>query len=437
MGLTSVSVGGMRNLGFTRLELEGITAIISANNYGKTNLMEALRFAVSFITASPKDRLSMMSYTRYIPLVTALQNQEFSFEVELDEPSLGRYRYIRYGFSFAWLRDDGTGRRITHESIEIKASKTGKWTNYLKRKEGKYKKTYDTRSFSTVVLDDAQLAIDVLTSFENIDINPAIRKIQNMAFVMFDAIDAQDKFSSVPIEFEGEPATEGGIALNDDDLPRALYRLRQCNEDRYGDFLAAVYTLFPTFDSFSVDAYKLQEEVHEQLLKSLGSQEGEGGIPFRIRDELYRVTVKDTHLNQPVDIRRMSTGTKRIVWLVANTILASLSHAEMVGIEELETSIHPQLMKVLLEILDENKGDTRLLVSSHSPALIQYLKPTQIYVGVPNEEGVASFKRIRSKSIAKLTARAYDMGLGIGEYLFELMSSGERGSRELLSYLEA
>ncbi|MCR2034224.1 AAA family ATPase [Adlercreutzia mucosicola] len=437
MALKSITVGGMRNLGLTHIELDGITAIVSANNYGKTNLMEALGFAAAFITASAKDRLAMMSYTRYIPLVTALQDEEFHFEVELDEPDLGEYRYIKYGFSFLWMRDDGAGRRITQEAIALKADKTGKWTNYLKRAQGKYRKSYQTRSFSTVVLDDAQLAIDVLTSFEDIAINPAIRKIRDMAFVMFDAIDAQGKFSSMPLEFPGEASADGGIALNDDDLPRALYGLRTLEQEKYDDFLSAIFTLFPTFESFIVDSYKLQDEIHERLLKSFELQEGEDDVPFRIKDELYRITVKDVHLNQPINIQRMSAGTKRIVWLVANTILANLARAEMVGIEELETSIHPQLIKSLLEILDENKGDTQLIISSHSPVLIQYLKPTQIYVGVPNENGVATFKRIRSNLIEKLAARAYDTGLGFGEYLFELMSSGERGSRDLLSYLEA
>lgn len=440
MSLRSVTVGGLRNLGLSRLDLEGITAVVSANNYGKTNLMTALGLASTFIVASPKERMSIMSSSSFVPLVTKLQDDSFHFEMELEDPDLGEYRFVKYSFSFAWIKDDGSGCRITEETIELKEKASGKWTNYLKRDAGKYRKSHISRSFSSIVLDGSQLAIDILTSLEDIDINPAIRKIKEAAFIIFDALDAQEKYSASPLEF-GDGGLEGGIALNDDDLPRSLYRLKKLNAARYDDFLAAVYTLFPSFESFDVDMFTLQPQIRERLQQALESQEevegeDEESVPFKIRDELYRIQVKDSHLNQPVDIRRMSAGTQRIVWLVANAMLSSLAKVELIGMEELETSIHPQLLRTLLETLYEYLGDTRLLVSSHSPALIQYLKPSQIYVGVPNDEGIAEFRRIDPKKLNELVARAYENGLGFGEYLFELMSSEQRGARILLSYLE-
>lgn len=442
MPLLNVTVGGMRNLGETHIELDGITAIVSENNYGKTNLMTALNLASLYITASPKERLRIMSRTDLVPLVKELQDSDFRFVMELDEPELGEYRYIRYGFSFSWVKDDGSGRKITGETIELKAKKTGKWTNYLKRDEGKYRKSYDTRSFRTVVLDDTQLAVDVLPSFDDVDINPAIRTIKNTAFLLFDALDAREKYSSPPLEFDDGSSPDGGVALNDDDLPRALFRLREADPEKFEDFLSAIHTLFPSFEAFDVDMYTLRPEIREKLMEAIGAMGDDSDdddsdeIPFRIRDDQYRIQVKDAHLNQAVDIRRMSAGTKRIVWLVANAILAGISRIDLVGIEELETSIHPQLIQELLETLEESRGETRLLISSHSPALIQYLKPEQIYVGIPNEEGVAVFRRIAPKLMDGLVVRAYETGLGFGEYLFELMSSENRGARILSRYLE-
>ena len=60
--------------------------------------------------------------------------------IAIDDPSLGEYRFVRYGFSFTWLRDDDTGCKITDETIEISSKERGPWTNYLKRADGKYKK---------------------------------------------------------------------------------------------------------------------------------------------------------------------------------------------------------------------------------------------------------------------------------------------------------
>ena len=132
----------------------------------------------------------------------------------------------------------------------------------------------------------------------------------------------------------------------------------------------------------------------------------------------------------------MSTGTKRAIWLLTNTFVANLVNTGMIGIEEIETSIHPKMMKTLLEIINEALGNSSLIVSSNSPYLVQYLKPEKIYVGMPNENGVAEFRRIQKNKVKHIVADARALGLSVGEYLFELLS-GDSDSYEILgSYLE-
>lgn len=46
------------------------------------------------------------------------------------------------------------------------------------------------------------------------------------------------------------------------------------------------------------------------------------------------------------------------------------------------------------------------------------------------------FKRIKKNGIKKINEAAYERGMSFGEYLFELMSSGEDGERVLLRWLE-
>ena len=103
-------------------------------------------------------------------------------------------------------------------------------------------------------------------------------------------------------------------------------------------------------------------------------EEAQKDIPFKIRDELYRVIITNKNLNQAINISTMSTGTKRIFWLLANVFIASAKGMSIVGVEELETSIHPRLLKGLLEVLDEVLDNTSLIISSHSPFLVQYIK---------------------------------------------------------------
>lgn len=436
MKLLRITVSGFRNIAETTLDLDGITALVSPNNYGKSNLMSAIAYAAAFINESPKRRSNMMADVDGMPLVPSLASSEFRFLVEFDDPSLGKYQYVRYGFAFSWIKDDGTGRRIVDETLEISSKRAGRWATYLKRQSNEYRKSYDTRSFRKIILDDNQLSIDVLTALEDIDINPVIKRIKEIIFVICNSLDTENRFQPLPIEIASSALDEDAIAFDDSDLPRSLFRLRAFAPEKFDDFLAAVYTLFPSFEDISVRSYEVKEDAFVQLSKTFEGDESDSGIPFKIRDEMYKMLVKDANLNQPVDISRMSTGTKRIIWLLANTIIAGNANAGCIGIEEIETSIHPRMLQNLLEILNDNIGDTALLLTSHSPFLIQYLKPSQIYVGVPNEQGVAYFKRINEDALDAMLSNAHDRGLGLGEYLFEMMSSEDEGEALLRKYLE-
>ena len=132
----------------------------------------------------------------------------------------------------------------------------------------------------------------------------------------------------------------------------------------------------------------------------------------------------------------MSTGTKRIFWLLTNIFIASCNNVSCIGIEELETSIHPKMLKDLLAIITESLQSTCLIISSHSPYLVQYLKPSQIYIGSSVDTGVAQFFRIAHSKEKKLLSAAQTYDLSIGEYLFELMSGESIALKTLQNFLE-
>lgn len=444
MKIKSISVGGFKNLKRSTLQLENITAIISPNNYGKSNLLEAIDFGVDFLTSNSKDRKVMMRWVRGIPINKSLENEEFFFELELEDETLGDYRHVRYGFTFKWFRDDGSGQCITNEWIETRPNESVRYTAYLKRAEGKYRKEKETNSFRKINLEDSQLAIDVLAAMEDIAIQPVIKAISKINYHVCSSLDLGDRFQAAPIEYI-DSTDDGCIAFDDKDVPRALFQLQEQYPEKYDLFLEAVYSLFPEFSDVSIQAYSLNVE-HSKVNVLVSADEGEilpttlaefeKDVPFKIRDELYRVVITNRNLNQPINIAMMSTGTKRIFWLLANIFIASSKGMSFVGVEELETSIHPRLLKGLLEILDEVLDDTSLIISSHSPFLVQYIKAEKIYVGIPNTDGIAEFRKTKTSKTKALIKTARDHGMAVGEYLFELMA-GDRDSIDTLSfYLE-
>jgi len=436
-----LTVGGFKNLRKTRIDFGKIVALISPNNYGKSNLLEAIDFGTDFLTASGKARKSMMAWVKGIPLSPELAGDDFFFDIELDAPLLGEYRHLHYGFAFSWLNDVGSGQKITDEWLETRKSESVRYTSLLKRGEGKYRKGYSTQAYRKIILDDSQLAIDVLASFEDIEISDAVKTIQGFRYQVCSSVDLQDRFAPPPFEFV-ESQNENRIGFEDDDIPKALSALKKDYPEKYGLFLDAAYTLFPEFKNISLQSFELKEDQPQHIdivvtgVHPAGipeNKDGEGTIPIKIKEELYRLVIKSDYLNQPINASLMSTGTKRIIWLLANVFISSCTGISLIGIEELEASVHPRLLKSLLEILAESQEDTRLIITSHSPLLVQYLKLPQIYLGMPGG-GVAAFRRIaalKNKSIAKASR---NLGVSTGEYLFELMADGP-DSAELMEHL--
>ena len=61
MKLIKVEIDGYRNVDKASISFSGITTLVSVNSYGKSNLMNAIDFAASFISADSTIKKKMMS----------------------------------------------------------------------------------------------------------------------------------------------------------------------------------------------------------------------------------------------------------------------------------------------------------------------------------------------------------------------------------------
>lgn len=443
MILKSLTVGGFKNLNLTHINFNHNTvAVISPNNYGKSNLLESLQFATDFINASSKQRVNMMAWTNAIPLTPMLAKEPFRFQMEFEDNSQNEYRFVRYGFSFSWYRDDKTGQRILDETLEMRPNESVRYTSYLKRSSSQYRRGKGTTAYRNISLNDMILAIDILPSIEDLEYKETIQAIHSFEYRVCDTLDVKDQFQFTPFRIADED--DKHIRFDDEDIPRALFQLKEMFPNRYLHFEDAIHTLFPEFSNINIIAHELnasRNQVTHFYAKKAGEennleQQVDDEIPFHLKDKVYRITIKSEYLNQPVNLETMSTGTKRIFWLLTNIFVASCNNVSCIGVEELETSIHPKMLKSLLEIVSDALENTKVIVSSHSPYLVQYLKPEQLYVGTSINAGTAQFYQISISKVKKLLAAARSYDLTVGEYLFELMSGGEESLKTLQNYLE-
>lgn len=436
MKIQSISIGGFKNLKQTKVELDRITALVSPNNYGKSNFLEGLDFALSFLSAGEKGRKKMTSWKKGIPLNPVSANDPFIFEVEFHDPSLGEYQYVRYGFSFTWLRDDASGQRIIDEWLEMRDTESVKYSKFLKRTEGLYRKSKSTNAFRNITLGDFQLAIDTLSSIDDISFSSVLNSIKHLSFKTCSSLDMDTQYENVPFEFEN-PGISPSYA---NDIPKLLSTLKDTNPAKFSLFKEAITTLFPDIIDLEVVKAKFDPPPGSVKLFSLRNEDSiqtddTASPPFKWKNEIYKIFVSNKYINQPLDITMLSAGTKRLFWIMA-TLFSSSSETHIISIEELETSIHPRLLKQTLELLNEHLGDISLIITSHSPYLIQYLKLERIYIGVPEETGLASFCSIARNKVKSVIGTAQDLGLSVGEYLFDLMSGDSKTTFILNTFIK-
>lgn len=109
---------------------------------------------------------------------------------------------------------------------------------------------------------------------------------------------------------------------------------------------------------------KFYEEAEELSVKILG-----GTVQIFIREE---------DLSQPIPATRLSDGTLRYLFLLA--LLLDPSPPPLICIEEPEIGLHPDMMSTIAELLVEASGQTQLIVTTHSEALVSSLPPESVLV---------------------------------------------------------
>jgi predicted ATPase len=138
---------------------------------------------------------------------------------------------------------------------------------------------------------------------------------------------------------------------NGEDLVSCLFDLRETDPDRF--------------------------EIVEDTLKAAFSDFEKLGFPPVAAGKLS-MTWKDRNFAKPIYVHELSEGTLRFLWLV--TLLQSKELTAITLIDEPEVSLHPELLKLLADLMREASGRTQLIVATHSDRLIRFLEPKEVLV---------------------------------------------------------
>lgn len=425
MKINKIMLSGFRNLNKSIFKLDDLIALISTNNYGKSNVLSGIEFGIDFININEKGKDIMMKWKKGIPLnkELALENYQIEFEILTDIED--ETYIIQYGYQFKWFRNDGNGQKIIKEYLKFKKETDKRYTLYINRDEnGAVYKSSDTGRCSTKInINTNELVINKLRAFDDLFYIEIINRLNSIKFHIERHLDASQSYEEDPFV---RVDTEELDLENIRNIPRMIYNLKKEYTNKYLLLINSFMQLFPEIKDVQV------EELEFKYNKKAFPED----IPFKISNELYRIMVFDKNLNQPINFDSMSDGAKRIFLQLATIIIAEIQGYAFVAIEEPENSIHPMLFQSYLRIISQFKGDCKIIITSHSPYLLRYLKTENIYVGIPSNNGVASFSHIKKSCEKQLEKISNQFDTPIGDYIFELLNGTDEDIEDLKELLE-
>lgn len=399
MEIKKISISGFCNIQQFDIELTNFNALVAPNNYGKSNVLEAIRFAFSFITSSEEERSSLMSDQAFIPINNTTSGTPFGFGIILDD---GEVSYS-YAFSFEWAKNNGEeGTYIATESLTEQSKDYRRPHTLIKRTKddgGFYVSSTSARCNKEARTGHRQLVIDTLSSIDSLFYYRIVRKLKTLGLNMV-----------------------GISGFDKQELCRFIYTLRETEPMKYSLFEDAVTHIVPNIKRIT------------PICSQLGLTDAD--VPFRIEDAIYDMRINEKSNNQDISISRLSSGSRRIITIIAEIMKAEMNGSSLICIEELENSVHPKLLENMILLVQSFAEGITLLTTSHSPYLVRYLKSRQLTFGLPTTDGVASFHRLKPSKIKTVMKRASALELTLGEYMFELMLELKADNEEITELFE-
>ena len=393
MRIDGFSIDGIANIEHARLKIGEMNALIAPNGYGKSNVLHAIEFGIRFLDAEEAERRLMMR-SRWLPINVSMQGKDFLFEVTGSIDLNGEEHLFVYEYRFVWAKGDADGK-ILSESLKIKRPSDQRFRQMINRQsadECLIVPSATGRCNKPFVVTSYQLALSSIAGSITMFLYPVATQICSIRIPNLETLDNPESYFSAG---GGKGiGMFGGMTLSE-----YLYQLKSTDDDNYAILKDGLLQLIPNITEFTPEVIALPDG----------------------QRRIYDIRIREKFCTQPTSILQLSSGSKRIIFLFTLCIAARKQNIPMIMLEEPENSVHPRMIENLLLTLRNYASDTKILLTSHSPYLMRFLQPEQMYFGLPQNDGLAHFAQINPTKLRYLYKYAGDMELTIGEFMFEFM----------------
>jgi predicted ATPase len=355
--LRRVRIRNYKSIAFCDVTLEPLTILVGKNGSGKSNFLDAIAFVADVIRAGTSeaiDRHGGLSSIKPRSFVASTISIEIEAEAvatpSTKDPEFPRHPLksfqVRYELSIPTGDTSGGKPR---ESIDVINPESGWIIGYDRLHDELTIKGDTVRNGSPL----PRLAPAGL---------PFVYFLEPPLLQIADAFRSMQRYNFIPqsIRELHRPSSDQSLRSDGSNLASAIEAIRAHDSwvyERIGQYLSAVVPEIESYDTVHYGEYE--------------------SVRFRVKnDDPTRVT--------EFDASSMSDGTLRVLaaLVAARQIVPASSSPSLVAIEEPETALHPAAMRALVGALDEATLGTQILLTTHSPDLLdtEKIRPENVRV---------------------------------------------------------
>ncbi|MFM7384361.1 MAG: translation initiation factor IF-2 N-terminal domain-containing protein [Microcystaceae cyanobacterium] len=347
--ITNISINGFRRLRKIDLPMKNLTVLIGANGSGKTSFLDVFSILSASARGDLQNTLQLKGGLNHI--LTRGMAKELKISVAMDiSPQSPLYYDLTLspqGFSYIIKEEFLTQQRKKHRGQPFFLIKSQNLDiRYFSQEENKLLRP----NWEQNILETS------LSQVPKMYREPENLRKSLAACTYYAALDISET-SPVRLPQPMRPASLPG--KNGESLISCLYNLRETDRDRFEWLEDILSAAFPDFERLNFPP---------------------------VAAGTLSMTWSDRHFSEPIYIHELSEGTLRFLWLA--TLLQSQNLTTITLIDEPEISLHPELLKHLVDLMREASKRTQLIVATHSERLIRFLEPEEILI-CDLEEGEA------------------------------------------------
>lgn len=381
--LKSLHVQHFKSLEDVTVEFSPITILVGPNGSGKSNVVDALRFMrdaiVHGLDHAVSERGGLDVLLQYSPRRPYILSMEARFEYAFDQseksyPASYAFRLVGKGGNYKVESEEASwfsgveSEEASWFSGEVNYGDEGSESDYVVENKFRRDKTgaifVEDKTVDFEVASD-QLVVKQFRLRDRIDVQPLMDELANL------------RFSAIYPNILRSPSRPDTDKILKEDCANWASVLKAMSHRKAGE---------PMLERITEYMRHVLPGLEHVSVKLIGGYL----VPRFLVKETPRATA---HHFDPV---QLSDGTLRLFAILLT--LYQTPHPVFLALEEPELTIHPGLIGLLAEAFNEISERTQLLVTTHSPHMLDYFDPDQIRV-VDMKEGETSVSKIRHSQV--------------------------------------